>query len=172
MPTARRSRTIAAPAEELWDVISDPHHLPRWWPRVTRVEDVEDDAFTEVMKTRKGKLVRADFRVATCDEAERTLVWEQLLEGTPFARVLQSAETQVWLESALAGAPPSRDGGAGEQQRGATVVSIELRQEMAGYSQTSGLFTGFSARFGSPMVRRAARATIDEALDGLDRIGG
>ena len=172
MPTARRSRTIAAPAEELWDVISDPHHLPRWWPRVTRVEDVEDDAFTEVMKTRKGKLVRADFRVATCDEAERTLVWEQLLEGTPFARVLQSAETQVWLESALAGAPPSRGGRAGEQQRGATVVSIELRQEMAGYSQSSGLFTGFSARFGSPMVRRAARATLDEALDGLERIGG
>ena len=172
MPTARRSRTIAAPAEELWDVISDPHHLPRWWPRVTRVEDVEDDAFTEVMKTRKGKLVRADFRVATCDEAERTLVWEQLLEGTPFARVLQSAETQVWLESALAGAPPSRGGRAGEQQRGATVVSIELRQEMAGYSPSFGLFMGFSARFGSPMVRRAARATIDEALDGLERIGG
>jgi uncharacterized protein YndB with AHSA1/START domain len=172
MPTARRSRTIAAPAEELWDVISDPHHLPRWWPRVTRVEDVEDSAFTEVMRTRKGKLVRADFRVATCDEAEHTLVWEQLLAGTPFARVLQSAETQVWLESALAGAQPSRDGGTGEQQRGATVVSIELRQEMAGYSQTSGLFTGFSARFGSPMVRRAARATIDEALDGLERIGG
>ena len=34
MPTARRSRTIAAPAEELWEVIGDPHHLPRWWPRV------------------------------------------------------------------------------------------------------------------------------------------
>jgi uncharacterized protein YndB with AHSA1/START domain len=172
MPTARRSRTIAAPADELWDVISDPHHLPRWWPRVTRVEDVEDGAFTEVMRTRKGKLVRADFRVATCNEAERTLLWEQLLEGTPFARVLQSAETQVWLEPTQAGAPPSRGDGAGEQQRGATVVSIELRQEMAGYSQTSGLFTGFSARFGSPMVRRAARATIDEALDGLERIGG
>ena len=95
MPTSRRSRTIAAPEEELWDVIRDPHHLPRWWPRVTRVEDVEDGAFTEVMKTRKGKLVRADFTVAVCDEAGRTLIWSQLIEGTPFARVLQSAETQV-----------------------------------------------------------------------------
>jgi uncharacterized protein YndB with AHSA1/START domain len=176
MPTARRSRTIAAPAGDLWDVISDPHHLPRWWPRVTRVEDVEDGAFTEVMRTRKGKLVRADFKVATCDEAERTLVWEQLLEGTPFARVLQSATTQLWLEPAHEGAQSSGGGaGAGEQPRAAaaaTVVSIELRQEMAGYSHSSGLFTGFSARFGSPMVRRAARATIDEALDGLERIGG
>jgi uncharacterized protein YndB with AHSA1/START domain len=177
VPTVHRSREIAAPAQELWDVIRDPHHLPRWWPRVTRVEDVEDGAFTEVMKTRKGKLVRADFRVAACDEAERTLVWEQLLEGTPFARVLHSAATQVWLVPAPAGVPPSRGReeigeGTGEQPRGATLVSIELRQEMAGYSQSSGLFTGFSSRFGSPMVRRAARATLDEALDGLERIGG
>jgi uncharacterized protein YndB with AHSA1/START domain len=146
MPTARRSRTIAAPAEELWDVISDPHHLPRWWPRVTRVEDVEDRAFTEVMRTRKGKLVRADFRVATCDEAERTLVWEQLLEGTPFARVLRSAETEVRLQ-------------AGSAQ--ATEVTIELRQVLNGVS-----------RFGGYMMRRAARSTIGEALDGLERIGG
>jgi uncharacterized protein YndB with AHSA1/START domain len=173
MPTARRSRTIAAPADELWGVISDPHHLPRWWPRVTRIEDVDERAFTEVMKTRKGKLVRADFRVAACDQVERTLVWEQLLEGTPFARVLQSAETQVWLEPAQSVMPASHDGAkASEQPRAATVVNIELRQEMAGYSQSSGLFTGFSARFGSPMVRRAARATLDEALDGLERIGG
>jgi uncharacterized protein YndB with AHSA1/START domain len=172
VPTVRRSRTIAAPAPELWDVIRDPHHLPRWWPRVTRVEDVDGGAFTEVMKTRKGKLVRADFRVAACDEAERTLTWEQLLDGTPFARVLQSAATQVWLATAQPGAAPAQEDGALGEPRGATVVSIELRQEMAGYSHSSGVFMGFSARFGSPMVRRAARATIDEALDGLERIGG
>jgi uncharacterized protein YndB with AHSA1/START domain len=146
VPTVRRSREIAAPTEELWDVIRDPHHLPRWWPRVTRVEDVEDGAFTEVMKTRKGKLVRADFRVAACDEAERTLTWEQLLEGTPFARVLRSAETEVRLQTGSAQA---------------TEVTIELRQVLNGVS-----------RFGGYMMRRAARSTIGEALDGLERIGG
>lgn len=173
MPTVRRSRTIAVPAPELWDVISDPHHLPRWWPRVTRVEDVDGGAFTEVMKTRKGKLVRADFRVAAREQAEWTLIWEQQVEGTPFARVLRSAATQVWLAPApQEGMAPSQGGALGEPSRGATVVSIELRQEMAGYSHSSALFMGFSARFGSPMVRRAARATIDEALDGLQRIGG
>ncbi len=145
MPTARCSRTIAVPPQELWDVISDPHHLPRWWPRVTRVEDVDDGAFTEVMKTRKGKLVRADFTVATCDEVERTLVWKQLLEGTPFARVLQSAETEVRLR-------------AGSTH--ATEVTIEMRQVPNGVS-----------RFGGYMMRRAARATIVEALDGLERLG-
>jgi uncharacterized protein YndB with AHSA1/START domain len=171
MPDASAVRTIAAPAGELWDVISDPHHLPRWWPRVTRVEDVEDGAFTEVMKTRKGKLVRADFRVVARDDAARSLTWAQLLEGSPFARVLKSAETTVRLTPAEASAPPTRGEGADKPQP-ATVVRIELRQEMAGYSSNSGLFMGFSARFGSPMVRRAARATIYEALEGLERIGG
>ncbi len=51
----------------------DPHHLPRWWPRVTRVEDVEDGAFTEVMRTRKGKFVRADFNLVRADEGARSL---------------------------------------------------------------------------------------------------
>jgi uncharacterized protein YndB with AHSA1/START domain len=146
MPDASRSRTIAAPAGELWDVISDPHHLPRWWPRVTRVEDVQDGAFTEVLKTRKGKFVRADFRVLARDDAARALTWAQLVEESPFARVLRSAETEVRLQ-------------AGSAQ--ATEVTIELRQVLNGVS-----------RLGGYMVHRAARATIDEALDGLERIGG
>ena len=61
MPAARRSRVLAASLDELWQTIGDPHHLPRWWPRVERVEDVQDGAFTELMRTAKGKAVRADF---------------------------------------------------------------------------------------------------------------
>lgn len=144
MPTARRSRRIDAPLQALWEVIGDPHHLPRWWPRVERVEDVEGEAFTEVMKTAKGKLVRADFRVVRGDVAPHSLTWEQLLEGTPFGRLLSSAVTRVTLEP------------AGE----ATSVTIELEQKLG----------GFFPRFGALMVRRAATATIDEALDGLERI--
>ena len=148
MPTARRSRTISAPPQELWELIGDPHHLPRWWPRVTRVEDVEGGAFTEVFATRKGRLVRADFDLVHRDEAEHTLRWAQRVEGTPFGRVLKSAETEVRLTPAAPAA--------------ATEVTIELRQALA----------GFFAHFGSLMVRRAAGQTIDEALDGLARISG
>jgi len=160
MPSVSRSRTIAAPAPQLWEVICDPHHLPRWWPRVTRVEDVEDGAFTEVMKTRKGKLVRADFQLIESDEDARRIRWAQRIEGTPFARLLKAAETEVRLDPTaasgeLAPAPES----AGVQ---ATEVTIELRQALS----------GFFPRFGGHMVRRAARATIEEALDGLERIGG
>jgi len=151
VPTATRTRTIAAPLDELWALVRDPHHLPRWWPRVTRVESVENGAFTEVMKTAKGKLVRADFSVLATDEDATTLTWQQHVEGTPFARLLKSAETRVSL---VAEAP----GGAGSQ----TQVTLELRQALA----------GFFPRFGGFMVRRAAAATLDEALDGLERISG
>ncbi len=146
MPTASRSRTIAAPVSELWELVCDPHHLPRWWPRVERVEDVADGAFTELMRTAKGKAVRADFLLVRADPQTHTLIWEQQLQGTPFARVLSSSETHLALQ------------GDGE----ATTVTIELRQKLG----------GFFPRFGGFMVRRAAAATLDEALDGLERVSG
>ena len=172
MPTARRSRTIAAPVEELWALIGDPHHLPRWWPRVTRVEDVEQDAFTEVMRTRKGKLVRADFDVTARDEDTHSLTWSQRVEGTPFAQVLSSAETQLWLTAQMAGAATAMNGQA-EGRGMRTEVTIELRQSMVRYSNRSrGMFLGLAPRLGGTMVRRAALATLDEALDGLERVSG
>ncbi len=145
MPTTQRSRTIAAPAGEVWELISDPHHLPRWWPRVARVEAVERDAFTEVLASPRGRLVRADFHVRAADEREMVLRWDQQVEGTPFARVLVAAETELRLR------PDGR----------ATEVTIELRQALRGLP-----------RLGASRVRRAARATLEEALDGLERIVG
>jgi uncharacterized protein YndB with AHSA1/START domain len=128
--------------------VRDPHHLPRWWPRVERVEDVLDGAFTEVMRTSKGKVVRSDFDLVSTDEQGHALTWSQRVQGTPFGRVLRSSETKVSIE-------PARDPRS-------TDVTIELRQ----------VLNGFFPRFGGHMVRRAARATLDEALDGLERISG
>jgi uncharacterized protein YndB with AHSA1/START domain len=162
VPTARCSRTIAASAEELWEVVRDPHHLPRWWPRVTRVEDVEGNAFTEVMRTAKGRLIRADFSVVQADERERALRWSQRVEGTPFGRLLKSAETEVRLTPVEAGTETSSPDGSRGSSGSATEVTIELRQSL----------TGFFPRFGGFMVRRAAAATIEQALDGLERISG
>ncbi|MHB8531400.1 MAG: SRPBCC family protein [Solirubrobacteraceae bacterium] len=166
MPNARRSRTIAAPADELWRLVSDPYHLPRWWPRVTRVEDVREGAFTEVMKTRRGKTVRADFDLVRADSDSRTVRWDQRIEGTPFAAVLSSSQTELHL------APVSAGDGAGASGT-ATEVTIELRQEMSGGRAAGprGRWSGrFGLSFGARMVRRAAGATIDEALEGLERI--
>jgi uncharacterized protein YndB with AHSA1/START domain len=172
MLAVQRSRTIAASREELWDVLGDPHHLPRWWPRVSRVEAVEQDAFTEVLTGSSGKIVRADFKLLASQPSHR-IVWSQEVEDTPFARVLKSAETEITLTgtSGLADAP-GRDGAAAAAP--STQVTIELRQELQGFRGESTLSLRMSgiSRFGSPLVRRAAAATIEEALDGLERIVG
>jgi uncharacterized protein YndB with AHSA1/START domain len=175
VPAVQRSRTIAASRQELWDVLGDPHHLPRWWPRVSRVEAValsdsgEPEAFTEVLMGSSGKIVRADFDVLAIDGLRR-IVWSQRVENTPFARVLRSAETEIQLIDVPVenGVP----GGviAGEQPT--TQVMVELRQELQGFMPKGGQGSWIHgiSRFGSPLVRRAAAATIDEALDGLERI--
>jgi uncharacterized protein YndB with AHSA1/START domain len=162
MPTASASRTIAASPEAVWEVVGDPHHLPRWWPRVTRVEGVHEDAFTEVLRGRKGKVVRADFTVLESQPRQR-VVWSQEVEGTPFEGVLRSAVTQIELK-------PVVDGAAG-----GTEVKIELRQEMpAPLGGGAGLSRAVLAigLLGSPLVKRAAAATVEQALDGLARAFG
>ena len=74
-----RSRVIGASADRVWGLVADPHNLPRWWPETSRVEDVEGDpgsrrsSFTQVLKTSKGRIVRADFRctASTARPADR-----------------------------------------------------------------------------------------------------
>jgi uncharacterized protein YndB with AHSA1/START domain len=144
MPGARRTRTIAAAPQRIWEVVEDPHHMPRWWPGVTRMEAVEGEHFTQVFKTKKGRPVRLDFRVLT-SEPPWQRSWEQVLEGSPLQRVLSESITDVVLE-------PDGTG---------TRVTIEQRQKLRGYSRT-----------GSFMWRRATRGRLDEALDGLERIFG
>ena len=160
MPTARASRRIAAPAEQLWRIVSDPYHLPRWWPRVERVEDVDAGAFTEVMRTKKGRTVRADFDLVRADEPAGTVVWEQRLAGTPFAGVLSFSETELRVVPAAE----------------ASDVTIQMRQELSGTAPGAPAAEGEPAAkrrkpsLGGWLLRRAAQRTIKEALDGLEEI--
>jgi uncharacterized protein YndB with AHSA1/START domain len=149
MPTARRNRLIAADLETVWGVVEDPHHMPRWWPGVARMEGVSEDRFTQVFTTKKGRPVRVDFRLLESappgshgDELGRRS-WEQEILGTPFERLLNQSITEIELKPA--------DGG--------TLVKIELRQKLRGYS-----------KFGGFMLRRATKARLDEALAGLESI--
>jgi uncharacterized protein YndB with AHSA1/START domain len=143
VPTVRRSRTLRATPEEVWAIVGDAYHLPRWWPRVTRVEGVEDGAFTEVLTTAKGVPVRADFQVVE-SAAPRVRRWAQQLVNTPFERVLVASEVEVRLE---------RDGDA------ATHVAMALVQRLRGI-----------ALLGSFLVSRAGRRQLDAALDGLEAL--
>jgi uncharacterized protein YndB with AHSA1/START domain len=138
---------IDAPREEVWSVVSDPHHLPRWWPRAVRVEGVRGDPgsrrtqWTLVLGTAQGKSVRADYRSISAASGER-FVWQQLVEGSPFERIIRSAEAGVQLS----------DEGAG------TEVTLYTDERLRGLS-----------RLGSTMMRGAARRRLDAALDGLER---
>jgi uncharacterized protein YndB with AHSA1/START domain len=144
MARARRDRILATTPEQVWKVIEDPHHIPRWWPGVRRVEGVEEDRWTQVFMTRKGRPVRADFRLLASEPPHRRS-WEQEVAGTPFERVLSEAVTEVLLEPV--------DGG--------TKVTIAQEQKLRGYSRTGGF-----------LLRRATRGKLDEALDGLEQIVG
>jgi uncharacterized protein YndB with AHSA1/START domain len=132
---------------EVWRLVSDPHSLPRWWPRTSRVENVERKGsgrrsqWTKVLETTEGRGVRADYRCLSSAENER-YVWEQQLEGTPFARHLRSSRIEIAL----------RPDGPGTQ------VDISSVQSLKGMS-----------RLGSPMMRRGQGETLEEALDGIER---
>lgn len=161
MPTARRTRTIAADPQEVWRTIADPHHLPRWWPRVGRVEDVTAKEFTQLLQTKSGKYVRADFTIAEADAEAGRLRWEQRVLGSPFERILTSAETTITL--ARAAGPDGGEGGTHTQ------VTIELDQTLKGGFPR---FFSTMPKLGSPLVKHAAGNTLEEALDGLERICG
>jgi uncharacterized protein YndB with AHSA1/START domain len=140
-----RSRVVAAPPEDVWTTVGDPYHMPRWWPRVERVELVRGDGFTQLLRTDKGRAIRADFRVTQSRRPELRR-WRQEVAGTPFEGILEWSETEVRLE-------PAGDEG--------TRVTLEQEQKLRGL-----------ARFGGFMARRAARRSLDSALDGLETLHG
>lgn len=146
MPTTRRQRSLPASPERVWEVVQNPHHMPRWWPGVTRMEGVEPDRFTQVMMTKKGRAVRADHYVIEAQppgpdpETAGVFAWSQELEGTPFERLFTEAVTKVKLQGDEAG----------------TLVTIIQTYALRGLSRTGGF-----------MFRRATRRRLDEALDGL-----
>ncbi len=143
MPTTRRSRGYASEYRALWAIVGDPYQLPRWWPKVERVERVSDGRFAEVLRTEHGRPVRAEFRITRMSEFG-TIAWAQELAGTSFERVLRAASVTVDLfgESAVIDT---------------TVVTLTLEQRLRGFS-----------RLGALLVRRASRKVLDEALEGLD----
>jgi uncharacterized protein YndB with AHSA1/START domain len=147
MPRVTRKRTVSATRAAVWDLVADPYNLPRWWPRTTRVENVDPHPggrrtrWTKVLETAEGRGVRADYRCLSAAEGER-YVWEQELGGTPFARHLRASRVEIALR------------GAGD----GTEVTLSSVQTMRGMS-----------RLGSPMMRRGQGAILEQALDGIER---
>jgi uncharacterized protein YndB with AHSA1/START domain len=146
-----RRRTVEARPSEVWELVSDPYNLPRWWPRTSRVESVDGKPgarrtqWTQVLETAEGRGIRADFRCVSAAQGER-YVWEQQLAGTPFAKHLSSFRLEIELSG--------EDGG--------TAVSLTSNQTLRGLS-----------RLGSPMMRGGQGRILEQALDGIEQaLGG
>src|SRR4051812_38682818 len=119
--------------------------MPRWWPNTQRVENVSEGAaaersWTQVLETRDGRGVRADYHGVAAEEGER-YVFEQTVEGTPFEKFVKRARTEVKLSP----------------QDGETEVTMSLDRRLRGLS-----------RLGSPMMRRAMGRRWNGALSGLE----
>ena len=148
MPRVTRRRTVEASAASVWELVEDPYNLPRWWPRVQRVEGVDGEGvgmqWTTVLGTAEGRGVRADFRCSEAVDGDR-MAWEQQLQGTPFERHLRRYALEIALNE--------RDEG--------TEVELSAAQTLRGLS-----------RLGSPMMRGAQGKLLEEALDGLQQVLG
>jgi uncharacterized protein YndB with AHSA1/START domain len=145
LPSIARSRTLPARQDVLWELVSDPYHLPRWWPQLERVEDATDDAWTKVLRSGRGKVVRADYSRVEADPPQR-IVWRHEVDESPFEAILSDSLVEIVLEP------------EGERR---TRVRLRTEQKLRG-----------SYRLGGWMMRRATRRQLDEALDGLERAVG
>lgn len=134
-----RRRRIDAPRERIWEVIADPHSLPRWWPRLQRVEEASATTWTKVLTSDRGKPVRADYTRTAAEEPE-LFEWQQELAETPFERILAESRLTIVLNG----------------DDGATEVTLTSRERLRGL-----------ARLGALMVRRATAKRLEEALERL-----
>jgi uncharacterized protein YndB with AHSA1/START domain len=145
MPRVSRSRVIDVEHRRVWELVSDPHSLPRWWPRAKRVEDIRGGGrrahWTAVLETERGSAVRADYHCTGATEGEH-YAWEQEVSGTPFERILRASRLEIGLEPAGA----------------ATRVTLTAEEALRGL-----------ARLGATMMRGASRRRLDEALEGIER---
>jgi uncharacterized protein YndB with AHSA1/START domain len=135
----RRERLLSAPAGAVWGVLADPWRLPAWWPGVTRVEDVSDDAWTTVLSSERGKVVRADYTLLE-REPERRLAWRHEVAESPFERILNDSRTEIELAA----------------EADDTRVSIAVTHEPRGW-----------ARLAPFQLRAATGKQVQGALEGL-----
>jgi uncharacterized protein YndB with AHSA1/START domain len=142
----RRARVVPAAAQEVWQVVSDPHRLPAWWPGVSRVEEASREAWTTVLVSPKGKQVRADYSLDAADEPER-IRWRHEVAASPFERLLAESTVELRLEP--------DPGGTG------TRVELTLAQRPRGW-----------ARFSPFQLRAAAGKQAESALESLAGLFG
>ena len=93
--TYRRHALIAAPIEDVWSVVSDPHTHPDWWPELEGVE-------TDTMAGRSGEYKRLTKRLGFLDIVDTVWVMEPMehLKEVNFRCTMTGAYTRFSLTPA------------------------------------------------------------------------
>ncbi|CAB4871473.1 unannotated protein [freshwater metagenome] len=140
MTRVQRRRVVNASQAQVWETAGDLRRLSRWWPRVVRVESIDASGFTEVLRTDRGRNLRADH---VLEEVDPGRLWRarQTLDDGPFASIFALSVKWVALE-------PAADG--------STAVTVGIERRLRG-----------RARLGGLLLRRAVRRQVSEALDAL-----
>ena len=140
MPTSRVRITVTRSAVDAWSLAADPSRLGRWWPEVDRVDRPTEGSYTRWVRSPRGRAVPMSFSLVSL-EPNRSIAWEQLLEGTPFAKAVRSSVESI----AIAGEDP-------------TVIELSIRRKLRG-----------TARLGWPFIVRGQRRELSAAAGNLKR---
>lgn len=135
----KRTRQFDASREQIWEIVADPYHEPRWWPLIARVEGVTKRGWTSVAISSRGNAVRTDWVVEVNEQPTRRRWWQEL-EDTPFQKMFKANAREIVLDK--------NDSG--------TRVTLLFDQQIRGL----GNLVPF-------MFKRAMRGQLEQALDGL-----
>ena len=140
MPKIAISRLIDCEPSKAWALAGDPGKLQRWWPRVDRVDRPAPGRATRWVVSARGRAVAMTYELSQ-GASDRSLVWSQVVAGTPFAKSVRSSTELISVEP---------DGGG-------SLVRLSIDRRMKG-----------SARLGGPIIARAQRQELSKAMDSLE----
>jgi uncharacterized protein YndB with AHSA1/START domain len=108
MSSCKEQALIEAPAEVVWDLVSDVRNHPRWWPRVIEVECEGIEQGCTYRRVLKGPL-RTDDTTVLIERLDdcREIVIRCLDTGSYSRIVLTAAQGNTFIE-AEAGMEPKR----------------------------------------------------------------
>ncbi len=148
MPRVSRQLEVALPIGQVWDFISRPGNLAKWWPRIVRVEGLVGQPgttglkWTSLLEADSGRRVRLDFEAVKA-EPPTLFSWQQELADTQFEKHLRRQEYLVELED----------------RGNSTGVELIAETELKGSARLAGL-----------TLRKSQGQLLDRALSDLDHV--
>jgi len=107
---AEESQVLAAPREDVWELVAEPFHLPDWWPGYTGVQPdrrgLAENARWEVIRGRRPGLMRKPHGkgliVIHRVTPARELAWQDLAQRLDMGLLLGDEDGQTnataWVE--------------------------------------------------------------------------